>query len=131
MALIGGRDTRPELVVRGLLHAAGVGYRLHVAGLVGRPDIVLRSRKSVIFVHGCFWHRHRCRKGRSMPSTNSGFWREKFARNVLRDRSALRALRAGGWRALVVWECETRDVPGLRQKLKRFLQRREQKDKKG
>lgn len=121
MRAIKGRDTGPELIVRRLLHAMGFRFRLH-PNLPGRPDVVLSVRRVVVFVHGCFWHRHRCRYGRVEPATRPDFWRAKFARNVERDRRAVRALRRDGWRVLVVWECQTRDVERLRERLARFLQ---------
>ena len=107
MAGISGKDTRPELVVRRSLHAAGFRYRLNVPDLPGRPDLVLPRRRAIVFIHGCFWHRHGCRLS-SEPSSRRAFWREKFARNVERDRRTAAALRRAGWRVLTVWECALR-----------------------
>lgn len=121
MRAIKGRDTRPELIVRGLVHGLGYRFRLHGHSLPGRPDLVLRRLRVVIFVHGCFWHRHRCRYGRAMPATRPTFWKAKFASNVDRDRRTARTLRHMGWRVLVIWECQTRDADRLRARLAKFL----------
>ncbi|MCL4199295.1 MAG: hypothetical protein KJZ69_17530 [Phycisphaerales bacterium] len=88
---------------------------------LGDEDIVLPRLRAVVLIHGCFWHRYSCERGRSEPSTRRVFWRAKFAGNVQRDKRALRALRRAGWRVLVVWECQTRDVDRLRTRLSRFL----------
>lgn len=106
MARIRGADTRPERSVRAVLHAAGIRFRLHGKGLPGRPDIVLRSRRSVVFVHGCFWHRHSGCRFASTPSSNREFWRAKFEANVSRDARNARALRKTGWRVYTIWECQ-------------------------
>ncbi len=108
MAGIRGRNTKPELVVRRGLHAAGFRFRLHRADLPGRPDVVLPKHRVVIFVHGCFWHGHEGCANFRMPMTNSEFWQEKIGRNVERDRTVIKALRNRRWRILVVWECQTR-----------------------
>lgn len=121
MAAIHGKDTGPEWIVRRLLTAMGYRYRLHGRGLPGRPDLVFASRRAVVFVHGCFWHRHACRYGRTMPNTRRAFWCAKFAGNVERDRRAVRALKRDGWRVLVVWECQTKDLDRLRERLAAFL----------
>lgn len=104
MALIRSKDTKPELLVRKAVWAAGFRYRLHVKGLPGRPDLVLPSLGVVVFVHGCFWHGHSCQKGR-IPGGNSLFWRAKFEANKLRDRRNRAKLKRLGWRVAVVWEC--------------------------
>ncbi len=121
MAAIRGRNTTPELAVRRMVHALGFRFRLHAGDLPGKPDIVLRRLHVVIFVHGCFWHRHRCRNGRASPRTRAAFWREKFARNVARDRATRAALRRGGWRVLVVWECQLRKPDDVARRLREFL----------
>lgn len=105
MSRIRGRDTRPELVLRRLLHAAGFRYRLHYARLPGRPDLVLPKYKAVIFIHGCFWHRHASCRIANTPKSNVEFWTTKFQRNVARDAAVESTLRQEGWRVLVVWEC--------------------------
>lgn len=109
MSRIGSRNTKPEMVVRKGLHAAGFRYRLHARNLPGSPDIVLPKYRSVILVHGCFWHAHKgCRNFR-LPKSNTDFWREKLVRNAERDTRQLKELQDAGWRTLVVWECATRD----------------------
>lgn len=108
MSGIRGKNTKPEIALRRLLHQSGLRYRLHSAHLPGRPDIVFPSRQIVIFVHGCFWHRHHGCYWCSTPSSNSEFWDAKFEGNVQRDRQAAEALRGAGWRVAVVWECGLR-----------------------
>jgi DNA mismatch endonuclease (patch repair protein) len=113
MAKIRGKDTRPEMAVRSLLHRAGFRFRLHAKDLPGRPDLVLPKHRAVVFVHGCFWHRHaRCRDGRSMPASNRSYWVPKFERNLARDRRVKQALRRRGWRVITVWECQIKRNPG-------------------
>lgn len=119
MALIRATDTKPELVVRRLIHAWGFRFRLHDKKLPGHPDIVLRSLRKVIFVHGCFWHQHEgC--GRT-PKTRLDFWLPKLNGNKMRDKQQLSILNAAGWDVLVVWECETADPARLFPKLLDFL----------
>jgi DNA mismatch endonuclease (patch repair protein) len=121
MSRIRGKDTKPELVVRRLAHALGYRYRLHRKDLPGRPDLVFPGRRKVVFVHGCFWHRHPgCRKA-STPSTRREFWETKFAQNVERDARKEAELRAAGWEVLVIWECETRDSAAVAKRLREFL----------
>jgi DNA mismatch endonuclease (patch repair protein) len=98
--------TKPELIVRGLAHALGYRYRLYRRDLPGTPDLVFPGRRNVIFVHGCFWHRHNCRDGRKLPRSKAEYWKPKLARNSALDRKHLAALEAMGWDALVLWECE-------------------------
>lgn len=112
MKRVKGRNTKPELLIRSGLHARGLRFRLHRRDLPGCPDIVLPSRKVVIFVHGCFWHGHDCPLFK-MPATRSDFWRQKIAANRLRDRAAILALGSLGWRVGVVWECSLRGVERL------------------
>lgn len=121
MASIRGTNTRPELAVRSLVHRLGYRFRLHASELPGTPDVVFRVRKKVIFVHGCFWHRHTCRDGKKVPSKNKRYWLPKFARNRARDVTARRSLRRDGWSSLVVWECEVRAPERLTRKLVGFL----------
>ena len=106
MSRIGGKDTKPELTLRRSLHALGYRYRLHGAGLPGRPDLVFRKHKTAVFVHGCFWHRHKGCSIATNPKSNIEFWTSKFEANMKRDRLAERALRALGWRVFIVWQCE-------------------------
>jgi DNA mismatch endonuclease (patch repair protein) len=107
MSRIRGRDTRPEVAIRKALFALGLRYHLHDAGLPGRPDLVFRGRRAVIFVHGCYWHGHDCHLFQ-FPAHNAGFWRSKIEGNVARDRRNEQALRAANWRILTVWECAIR-----------------------
>lgn len=120
MSRVRGQDTGPEMIVRRLVHGMGYRYRTHVAALPGKPDLVFRSRRRVIFVHGCFWHRHRCPLGR-LPKSRLDFWKTKLDANRARDRKVMRALRAAGWHPHVVWECELRDLAALAARLKAFL----------
>lgn len=99
-------NTAPELVLRQLLHSLGYRFRLYGQEMPGKPDLVFPSRKKVIFLHGCFWHRHRCSRGRSMPAANHDRWVEKFVKNMARDRRVRNSLRKLGWGVLVVWECQ-------------------------
>ena len=133
MARIRGRDTGPEMTVRRLLHGLGYRFRLHSCDLPGRPDVVFRSRRVAIFVHGCFWHRHDCGLA-YMPKTRQQFWREKFDRNVRRDQEVRDELEAAGWRVIVVWECQLEQLSALSARLIRSLEtprRAEQPDHSG
>jgi DNA mismatch endonuclease (patch repair protein) len=121
MAAIRGKDTKPEMIVRKLVHAMGYRYRLHRKDLPGKPDLVFPSKNKVIFVHGCFWHMHNCRYGRVQPKTNPKFWQEKRAANVGRDHKNRTALKKLGWTALVVWECGLSDRSKLATTLLDFL----------
>ena len=117
MSRIRGRDTKPEKIVRSVLHRLGFRFRLVAADLPGRPDIVLRRRRTVVFVNGCYWHGHDCAKGRSRAKANAAFWAKKIGDNVDRDRKNLATLSSQGWRVLVVWECETKDIDKFSSKL--------------
>ena len=121
MSRIRGRDTAPERLVRSILHGMGCRFRLNVSPLPGRPDIVLRKRRTVVLVHGCFWHRHPECKYAYTPKTNIEFWSRKFAENVERDRRTTAALKELGWRVITVWECEARITGKLRSRLRRLL----------
>lgn len=123
MALIRGKDTSAEMVVRRLVHSLGYRYRLHAKDLPGRPDMVFRSRRKVIFVHGCFWHRHEdpsCKLAR-LPKSRLEFWLPKLNANRERDGKNRDKLGELGWKSLVVWECELGDLASLRRALKKFL----------
>jgi DNA mismatch endonuclease (patch repair protein) len=113
MSQIRAQDTSPELLVRSLLHRSGYRFRLHRRDLPGSPDLVLPKHRVVVFVHGCFWHRHaRCRNA-AMPQTRREFWKQKFQDNIRRDRRATSQLTKLGWRVLVIWECQTKDIRTL------------------
>lgn len=106
MSRITGKDTKPEIIVRKFLHASGLRFRIHVGDLAGKPDIVLPKWKTVIFVHGCFWHRHEgCRRS-TTPIENREYWLEKFRKNVDRDKRHIEALEAQNWKVFILWECE-------------------------
>lgn len=122
MSRVGGKDTKPELIVRKALHALGYRFRLHRGDLPGRPDIVLPRYKCAIFVHGCFWHRHPGCKKASTPATRIEFWQAKFAANMARDERNLFDLKALGWNVITVWECETRNVNEVADRLNAELQ---------
>ncbi len=121
MSRIRGKDTKPEIIVRKIVHRLGYRFRLHQRNLPGCPDIVLARHRKVIFVHGCFWHMHKCRYGKVKPATNAKFWQSKREGNVARDKRNLRKLRKEGWKVLVIWECQTRNIDKLTEKLQKFL----------
>jgi DNA mismatch endonuclease (patch repair protein) len=121
MRAIRSRDMKPEVSVRRAAHALGYRFRLHRNDLPGKPDLVFVSRRTIIFVHGCFWHQHQgCIDGR-MPRSNLAYWRPKLGRNVKRDAEHLARLRTEGWRAFVIWECEAADARRLDARLRRLL----------
>lgn len=122
MGRVRGRDTKPELVVRRLVHSLGYRYRLHSRILPGRPDLVFAGRRKVIFVHGCFWHRHHesCPLTR-MPKTRLEFWRPKFEENKRRDEVNHDKLVQLGWEFLVIWECELKNPEALARRIESFL----------
>lgn len=122
MARIRGKDTKPELLVRSLLHGMGYRFRLHRKDLPGKPDIVLPKYESVVLVHGCFWHRHKGCQYAYMPKTRVSFWKKKFKENIDRDKNNLSQLEELGWNVLTVWECETRDLQKLKDRLQAFLE---------
>lgn len=115
------KDTTPEVAVRKVAHAMGLRYRLHRKDLPGCPDIVFGPRRRLIFVHGCFWHRHEGCSRASTPRSNPDFWSAKFARNVARDKRIEQDLVTAGWAVLTLWECETRDSETIRSRLREFL----------
>lgn len=125
MSRIRSKNTKPELLVRRLLHAAGYRFRLHGAAggklLPGKPDLVFAARRKVIFVNGCFWHLHSCPAGLHAPQNNSEFWAAKRRRTAVRDAAALESLAAAGWDSLTVWECEMKDRTALEEQLVTFL----------
>jgi DNA mismatch endonuclease (patch repair protein) len=109
MTAVRGKDTKPELQVRSVLHKMGFRFRLYSKDLPGKPDIVLRRYKTVIFVNGCFWHRHDCKSGRANPKTRVDFWESKRTATVLRDIRNVDALKEMGWKVLTIWECQAMD----------------------
>ena len=123
MQAVKSKNTGPELVVRRLLHSMGYRFRLHRKDLPGRPDIVLPSRLTAIFVHGCFWHAHGCPKGLP-PKSNLEYWLPKLQQNVIRDETKVEQLRSIGWRVLVVWQCELKEIDKLATRLESFLENR-------
>lgn len=122
MANIRGKNTGPERTVRSLLHRAGYRFRLNVSTLPGKPDIVLPRHRAVVFVHGCFWHRHKGCKGATTPKSHRKFWTEKFTRNVANDKKHLRQLRRLGWRVCIVWECQLRRPEQVLIRLQKAIQ---------
>ena len=123
MRRVRGRNTAPELTVRRLLWRAGFRYRLHRRDLPGSPDLAFVERKVAVFVHGCFWHGHDCRRGARAPKQNADYWRAKIDRNRARDAEAQAALAARGWRSCTVWECELKDEAGVLGRLSQALSR--------
>ncbi|MCA1469632.1 DNA mismatch endonuclease Vsr [Bradyrhizobium sp. IC3195] len=123
MSRVGPRNSKPERAVRSCLHRLGFRFRLHRSDLPGTPDIVLPKHSAVLFVHGCFWHRHLGCKKSTMPSTRRSFWISKFEANVARDRRVKRKLRSKGWSVLTVWECQTKKQEVLTRLLTRRLGR--------
>jgi len=121
MSRIRNRNTRPEMIVRSIVHRMGYRYSLHKKTLPGKPDLVLVRHRKIIDVHGCFFHMHDCQYGRVVPATNAKFWRDKRLSNVERDQRNLKALRRDGWRVMIVWECETRNLPKLSKRIEKFL----------
>ena len=121
MSLVRNKDSRPEMRVRSLLHRLGFRFRLHVAHLPGKPDIVLPRHAKVILMHGCYWHRHGVCRPLSIPENNPEFWRKKFAENIRRDRLNVRQLRRLGWDVLVIWECQTKNTFLLKKIVADFL----------
>lgn len=125
MALIRGKDTGPEMTVRRLVHRLGYRYRLHGACIPGKPDLVFAGRKKVIFVHGCFWHRHpdsTCKLAR-MPKSRVEFWAPKLEKNRLRDERIGKELAERGWQTLTIWECQLVDIPSVSEQVRSFLDR--------
>lgn len=121
MQAVRSKNTRPELLVRRLLHANGYRYRLHSKKLPGCPDIVFPSRKKVLFIHGCWWHGHDCQRGSRIPKTNMVYWTKKVLRNQNRDADSRKQLEAQGWKVLAIWECELHDESSTLIQLAQFL----------
>ena len=121
MSQIKCRNTKPEMIVRSIVHRMGYRYSLHRKDLPGKPDMVLVRHGKIIFVHGCFWHMHNCCYGRVKPATRAKFWEQKRQGNIERDKRNIRKLRQQGWKVLTIWECQTRDLSKLAKKLALFL----------
>jgi DNA mismatch endonuclease (patch repair protein) len=121
MAAVHSKNTKPEMVVRKLVFGMGYRYRLHSANLPGKPDLVFPGRHKVIFVHGCFWHRHKGCRYASSPKTRVDFWEAKFDANVARDKRTNRELKELGWSVLTVWQCQLKEPEKLARKLDDFL----------
>lgn len=121
MRRVKSKDTQPELVVRRLVHRMGYRYRLHRTKLPGKPDLSFGPRRKVIFVHGCFWHRHAGCKRASTPASRQEYWLPKFARTEIRDADNQAALYDAGWKSLVIWECELSDLELLATRVRSFL----------
>jgi len=117
MSRVGSKNTKPELIVRSYLHGLGFRFRIHGRNLPGRPDIVLPKHRCVVFVNGCFWHRHKGCPRASMPSTHVDFWQSKFERNIARDQKNLCLLKKGKWKVCLVWECEIDKISRRAEKL--------------
>lgn len=124
MARVAGKNTKPELIVRSLLHRLGFRFRLHRSDLTGNPDITLPKYKKVIFVHGCFWHGHAGCSRAKRPATNRTFWEEKLNKNIERDKKTISELTRLGWDSMVIWSCEIKDIDNVRKKLVSFLKDR-------
>jgi DNA mismatch endonuclease, patch repair protein len=121
MRAVKSRDTTPEMIVRRLVHAMGYRYRLHRKDLPGKPDLAFGPRRKVIFVNGCFWHGHDCKRGARTPKTNTEYWVAKINRNRARDAASTAALKQQGWQVLTVWECAVKDQDALAVELGTFL----------
>jgi DNA mismatch endonuclease (patch repair protein) len=121
MSRVRNQGSKAEKTVRRLVHGMGYRFRLHVAEVPGKPDLVFPSRRKVIFVHGCFWHRHDCKNGRRLPKSRLDFWLPKLEANRERDSRVQQTLKSLSWDVLIVWECMTRDQEGLRGLLRKFL----------
>lgn len=125
MSLIRSKDTKPEITVRKILHRLGYRFRLHRNDLPGQPDITLKKYKTVIFVHGCFWHGHTCKKGETLPKTNVSFWQHKIKGNQERDKRVLRELTILGWHPCIIWECEIHNNTRLTERILECLKHSE------
>jgi len=121
MRAVRRRDTNAEVTVRAVAHRLGLRFRLCVSQLPGSPDLVFRRHGICVFVHGCFWHRHKGCKMASIPKANLTFWMEKFRQNVARDRRKAVALRASGWKVATIWECQTKTTHGLERRLRKLF----------
>ncbi len=123
MRAVKGKNTAPEIIVRKLIFSIGYRYRLHGSHLPGNPDIYFSLKKKAIFIHGCFWHGHICKRGDRKPSNNQAYWINKISRNKARDDKNLQLLSSEGWSTLVIWECELKDTKSLLHKIISFLKK--------
>jgi DNA mismatch endonuclease (patch repair protein) len=121
MSHVKGKDTKPEILVRSIVHRLGFRFHKHKSNLPGKPDIVLAKHRKVIFVHGCFWHGHKKCTRSSRPQSNKSFWVEKLDKNITRDKRTKRELELQGWKILIVWTCETKNIFKLQNKIAKFL----------
>jgi DNA mismatch endonuclease (patch repair protein) len=121
MSRIKGKDTKPEILVRSIVHNFGFRFRKHKSELPGKPDIVLTKYRKVVFIHGCFWHGHKKCSRSSRPQSNKSFWAEKLDKNIARDKRNKHDLELQGWKVLIIWECETKNMEKLRKKVSKFL----------
>lgn len=121
MRAVKSKDTRPELALRSLVHRMGYRYRLHRKDLPGTPDLVFPSKRKVIFLHGCFWHGHTCKRGARIPKSNREYWLHKIKKNKARDETNITKLIEAGWKVLIVWECELRELEDLKNRIRTFL----------
>lgn len=117
MSLIHSSDTKPEVIVRKLLHSLGYRFRLHKKDLPGKPDIVLKKHRTIIFIHGCFWHQHKGCKRSNIPKSNKSYWQLKLENNVKRDKQHKQSLKKLGWKTITIWECETKNIKKLIKKI--------------
>jgi len=121
MSRIRSKNTTPEIAVRRLIHKMGYRFHLHRKDLPGKPDIVLSKHKKIIFVHGCFWHKHNCRYGRVIPKTNKKYWQDKRDKNVTRNKKDIKQLRNMGWKVMVIWERQTKKPKRITNKIAHFI----------
>lgn len=121
MSRVRCKDTKPELRIRKMIHGLGYRFRLHRSNLPGKPDVVFPRKKKVLFIHGCFWHRHDCSAGRRMPKSRKTFWRDKLNGNKRRDQLNQKLLRERGWDVMVIWECEVKSGSQLENRIHEFL----------
>jgi len=128
MSRIRSKNTKPEMIVRSMLHRMGYRFRLYRNDLPGKPDIILRKYKTVIFVHGCFWHRHKGCKRCTTPGSNQDYWLPKFEKNIIKDKKNQKLLKKQGWNYIIVWECKIKDLDKLSVKLDKILKSNLQPD---
>ena len=121
MSRIKNKNTTPEIAVRKTLHSMGYRYRLHSASVYGKPDIVIKTKRKAVFVHGCFWHRHKNCSLATTPKTNTSYWEKKFQTNIARDKKVQERLDKENWKFLIIWECEIKDKTELKKKLSKFM----------